>query len=91
MNLLKRERCKQVSTVRQGSEISQVQPWVSLVRSARALQKPPETHTHSGEVFKDGVELVRQSIGSWMLEDSLPFRRERGEQSAVWTTGIWRA
>jgi hypothetical protein len=33
-------------------------------------------HIHSGEIFKDGVGLVRQSMGIWMLEDPLPFRRE---------------
>jgi len=53
-----------------------VQLWVLLVRSVRAPQKLPEMHAHSGEVFKDGMELARQSIGSWMLEDPLPFRRE---------------
>lgn len=76
MNLLKGERCKQGSTVRQGSEISQVQLWVLLARSARGPPKPPEMHTHSGEVFKDGVELGRQSIGNWVLEGPLPLRRE---------------
>ena len=85
MSLLKGERGKQVSTVRQGREISQVQLWVLLVRSARGPPNPPEMRTHSGEVIKDGVELGRQSIGNWVLEDPPPFRRE---QTGIWTTGI---